>query len=363
MATIFLTHPPEALKNYYGDRAVAGLKAIADVRFNLEARELTMAELAEAARGCAIIISYRQTPGAEELFRAMPDLIAFSRCAIDIRNVNVAAASKEGILITQASAGFIASVAEWTIGAMIDLGRDISVSSANYHAGIVPVARMGRELRGSTLGVISYGQISRYLCDLALAFSMRVLVSDPYAKVSDARVSQVELTTLLAESDYVVCLAVANQETENLMSAQTFVQMKKGAFFINPSRGNLVDEAALLQALDSGHLAACAMDVGRAPDQMPSPALAKHPKVIATPHLAGLTPPAIEHQALETVAQAAEILQGRVPKGAVNAKHASRISRLRGAYSFSSLLAEHRALNLPRDTDWLDSAPVAPEKL
>ena len=135
MAAIFLTHPPEALKNYYGEKAIAGLKAIAQVRFNPEARELTMAELAEAARGCEIVISYRQTPGAEQLFRAMPDLIAFSRCAIDIRNINVVAASQEGILVTQASAGFIASVAEWTIGAMIDLGRDISVSAASYRAG------------------------------------------------------------------------------------------------------------------------------------------------------------------------------------------------------------------------------------
>ena len=81
--------------------------------------------------------------------------------------------------------------------------------------------------------------------------------------------------------------------------------MKPGAFFINASRGDLVDEAALLHALDSGHLAGCALDVGRAPDQMPSPALAAHPRVIATPHIGGLTPPAVEHQALETVAQLA----------------------------------------------------------
>lgn len=92
---------------------------------------------------------------------------------------------------------------------------------------------------------------------------------------------------------------------------------------------NLIDEAALLRALDGGRLAGCAIDVGRAPDQMPTPALARHPKVIATPHLAGLTPAAIEHQALETVAQAAEILQGRAPVGAVNAAAATRLARLR----------------------------------
>ena len=112
------------------------------------------------------------------------------------------------------------------------------------------------------------------------------------------------------------------------MSDAAFAQVKPGALFINPSRGNLVDEAALVRALDSGRLAACAIDVGRAPDQMPTPALARHPKIIATPHLGGLTPPAIEHQALETVAQAADILQGRAPKGAVNAAQAARLKRL-----------------------------------
>ena len=105
--------------------------------------------------------------------------------------------------------------------------------------------------------------------------------------------------------------------------------MKRGAFFINPSRGNLVDEDALRAALDSGHLGACAMDVGRAPDQMPTPGLAMHPKVIATPHSAGLTPEAIEHQSLETVAQAAQIIKGIAPKGAVNAGSATRLASLR----------------------------------
>ena len=86
-----------------------------------------------------------------------------------------------------------------------------------------------------------------------------------------------------------------------------------------------MDEAALLQALDQGTIAGAALDVGMAADQMPSPALASHPRVIATPHVGGLTPEAIAHQALETVAQASDILQGRMPPGAVNAGQASRL--------------------------------------
>ena len=329
MARIFLTHPPEALANYYGERAVRGLQALAEVRFNTAGRELSTKELIDAARGCEIIVSYRQTPGEAELFRNAPDLVAFSRCAIDIRNVDVAAASAAGILVTQASAGFIASVSEWVIGAMVDLGRNLTTSTMAYRSGVVPKAPMGLQLEGSTVGILGYGQIGRRLAELALALRMRVLVHDPYATVGNPALQQRDFAAVLAESDFVACLVVANDATENLMNAAAFAQMKRGAYFINASRGNLVDEVALRAALDSGQLAGCALDVGRAPDQMPSPALARHPKVIATPHAAGLTLPAIEHQSLETVAQVAEILQGRASKGSVNADRATRLARLR----------------------------------
>jgi D-3-phosphoglycerate dehydrogenase len=149
---------------------------------------------------------------------------------------------------------------------------------------------------------------------------MKVLVHDPYTDFQD----KTSLEALLAASDYVVPLAVATAETENLINERTLKQMKRGAFLVNVSRGNLVDEAALEAALDSGHLGGCAIDVGRDPDQMPTPRLAARADVIATPHSAGLTLPAIEHQSMETVAQAAEIVKGRAPKGAVNAQHWTR---------------------------------------
>ena len=100
--------------------------------------------------------------------------------------------------------------------------------------------------------------------------------------------------------------------------------MQRHAFFINLSRGNLVDEAALLAALRENRIAGAAMDVGRALDQMPSPELAKLPNVIATPHIGGLTPPAIESQSLETVRQVKAIIAGDAPPGAVNADYWKR---------------------------------------
>jgi D-3-phosphoglycerate dehydrogenase len=138
------------------------------------------------------------------------------------------------------------------------------------------------------------------------------------------RVQQVPLATLLAESDFVVCLAPANADTENMIDAAALATMRRGSFFINAARGELVDDAALLAALDAGDLGGCALDVGRAPDQMPVQALARHPGVIATPHVGGLTLAAIEHQALETVDQLKRLLAGEMPRGAVNAAHARR---------------------------------------
>jgi len=120
------------------------------------------------------------------------------------------------------------------------------------------------------------------------------------------------------------------------MGRAAFAAMRRGAYFINASRGELVDEAALLDALDSGAIAGCALDVGRARDQMPSPALAAHPRVIATPHIGGLTPNATEHQAMDSAGQVADILAGRMPAGALNAAQARRLGTLRERLAHAS---------------------------
>lgn len=324
-ARVLITHGPAALANYYGPRALAALESVADVRRVPDETPWTTATLAAAARDCDLIVSDRRAEAPAELFAQLPGLVAFVRCAVDIRNVDVAAASSHGVLVTQASAGFQTAVAEWIVGVMLDLCRHISNAVLQYRAGATPLPLMGRELRGSTLGIVGYGQIARALVDLARAFGMQVVVADPHVRIDDDRVRQVALPELLASADHVVCLAAATAATENLMDAAAFAAMKPGALFVNASRGNLVDEAALLAALDSGRLGGCALDVGRAPDQMPSPALARHPRVIATPHIGGLTLPAIEHQALETAQQVAELVQGRIPVGAVNAAQAGRL--------------------------------------
>ena len=297
MPTVFLTHTSDMLANYYGPRPLEALRALCDVRLNETGKVL-------------------DDPA---------ELAAFLRVAIDIRNIDVAAASKAGILVTHATAGFIASVVEQTFGFMINHGRHLITYANDYHAGKDPQSYMGRQLSGATLGVIGYGAIGEHLARVGVAFGMKVLVSDPFKTVTEPGTQQVSFEDLLAQSDFVVCLAIANEQTENMMNAAAFARMKKTAQFVNMSRGNLVDEQALAAALDAKQIAGAAMDVGRAMDQKPSLFLARRADVLASPHTAGLTPDAAEHQAFDTVNQVKEILAGRMPPNAANGPSAHRL--------------------------------------
>lgn len=319
---VFLSHTPGNFPGYFGDRALAALEAHAQVVRNPTDHDLRDEALAEAAAGCEAIIAYRGSPGTAATFAHAPQLVAFLRCAVDISTVDVAAASAHGILVTRATPGFVDAVAELGIGMMIDLARGVSRSVAAYRRGETPIAGAGRQLSGATLGLVGYGRIARRLAGIARAMGMRVLAHDPL-EAPDTSLEQV-----LGEADFVVCLAASLPETAGLMNARAFAAMRRGACFVNLSRGELVDEAALAAALDAGHLAGAAMDVGRAADQMPSPWLAARPDVIATPHLGGLTPQAAEHQAMDTVAQIAALAAGRMPEGAVNGAAAHRLARL-----------------------------------
>ncbi len=216
MPAIFLTHEDEARAHYYGEEALARLRALGEVRLNETGRPLTTAEVIELAAGCPVIVSYRQTEGPAEIFAKLPDLVAFVRCAVDIRNIDVGAASAAGVVVTRASPGFIDAVAELAVGMMVDLARGISDATEAYRSGGTPAAVMGRQLCGSTLGIIGYGSIGRRLAELGLALGMQVLVSDPHVQAPPT-VRQTDLGTLLEKSDFVVCLAVATPETENLI--------------------------------------------------------------------------------------------------------------------------------------------------
>ena len=315
---LLLTHVPLARRQYYGARALARLQELVEVTLHEGDAPLDPQGVIAAARDVDFIIADRSTAVPGEIFAGLPKLKAVMRSAIDIRNIDVEAASRAGVLVTHAEAGFVQSVVELTLGLLVDLSRGVSRAAADYHAGRMPEIRVGRQLGGSTVGIIGYGRISRALAPLLAGLGMSVLVSDPYAQIDDRRFTKLPMDDLLARADYVICLAIANEETENLLDEAAFARMKPDAFFINMSRGNLVDEAALMKVLTENRIAGAAMDVGRAPDQMPSPELARLPNVIATPHVGGLTPPASESQAMDTVRQVEALVKGEVPPGAAN---------------------------------------------
>jgi D-3-phosphoglycerate dehydrogenase len=318
MMKLLLTHVPLARDQYYGARAVARLRELIELVLHEGEAPLDPKGVIAAAKDADFIIADRATRVPAEVFTSLPRLKVVMRSAIDIRNIDVAAASKAGVLVTHAEAGFVSSVVELTVGFLIELSRGMSRAIAAYHDGRLPEIKVGRQLAGSTVGIIGYGRISRALAPVLAAMGMKVVVSDPYAQIDDRRFTKRELPELLGEADYVICLAIANEETENLLDAAAFARMKADAFFINMSRGNLVDEAALATVLKEGRIAGAAMDVGRAPDQMPSPELARLPNVIATPHIGGLTPPASESQAFDTVRQVEALMKGELPPGAAN---------------------------------------------
>ena len=169
---ILLTHTPQMRQNYFGARALCSLGAFGEVALHEGARPLDTAGLIEAAVGCQIIIADRATACAAEAFAALPELAAVCRVAVDIRNIDVAAAGRHGVLITHAGRSWLAAVSELVIGLMIDAARGISRANIAYKRAKAPEVRIGRQLAGSTAGIIGYGPLGRCVAELALAFGM-----------------------------------------------------------------------------------------------------------------------------------------------------------------------------------------------
>ena len=168
---VFVTHSPEDLEAYYG-RALPELRALADVVVNPHPRDLTTDELVAAAAGCQVVVAHRSAAGPAELFERSPDLLAFLRCAVDISTVDVAAASREGVLVAHADHSYVTATSELALGLLLDLFRHITISSVEYRRGEDPPQRPGREIAGSTVGILGHGRIGRrFASDVTPRFS------------------------------------------------------------------------------------------------------------------------------------------------------------------------------------------------
>ncbi len=277
-------------------------------------------------------------------------LRVIGRAGVGVDNIDLDAATRRGVLVMSTPGGNAISVAEHTFALLLALARHVPRLDAAIRAGRWEKGTAaGVELRGKTLGLIGLGRIGSEVARRAHGFEMRVLAYDPYISEQAAREANVELAPLadlLAQSDFVSLHTALSAATEKLINAKTLAQMKRGARLINAARGELVDEAALADALRSGHLAGAALDVFAAEPPRDSPLIGL-PSVIATPHVAGSTEEAQEEVGTLIAQQVKDFLAEGIMRNAVakNSHHLcgrdSRTGHTRTAQCGPRRPAEH----------------------
>jgi D-3-phosphoglycerate dehydrogenase / 2-oxoglutarate reductase len=229
-------------------------------------------------------------------------------------NVDVEALTKRGLPLVTTPGKNAEAVADLTLAFLVMLARGLPgaqrfLAAGNETRDNFDGARfLGRDLRGHVLGLVGFGQVGRRVAERAQSFGTSVLVYDPYVEIGGAYEHVATLRELLERADFVSLHARATPETENLIDAAALAAMKPGALLVNTARETLVDEAALDEALASGHLGGAALDVLRdAPDRRGRPpALLRHENVVLTPHVGGAT-----H---ETLLQGAEMIAAQVAR-------------------------------------------------
>jgi D-3-phosphoglycerate dehydrogenase / 2-oxoglutarate reductase len=256
-----------------------------------------------------------------DMLKAGKKLKVVGRAGVGVDNVDVAAATELGVLVVNAPTANLLSATEHTLALMMAVMRKVAGADASMKRSEWDRKNYsGVELFGKTLGVIGFGRIGQGVATRAKAFEMRVLAFDPFLDPAVAHRLEVEtrdLDGLLAESDVVTIHTPMTADTRNLLSTETLGRMKKGAFLINCARGGIIDEAALVAALDAGHLAGAGVDVFV--EEPPKDfSLALHPKVVATPHIGAQTAEAQERIAIETARTLIQALEGALPAAAVN---------------------------------------------
>lgn len=283
----------------------------------LTTKETLNAEIADAD---ALVVR-SATKVTPELLEKALRLRVVGRAGVGVDNIDLEEATRRGVLVMSTPGGNAVSVAEHTFALLLALARQVPrLDSAIREGRWEKSSAAGTELRGKTLGLVGLGRIGSEVAVRAEAFDMRVLGYDPYISEAAAREVQVELVPLerlLAESDFVSLHTALSPATQNLINAKTLAEMKKSARLVNAARGELVDEAALAQALKEGKLAGAAVDVFVEEPPKSSP-LVGLPNVIATPHVAGSTTEAQEEVGTQIAVQVRDYLAEGVIRNAVN---------------------------------------------
>lgn len=252
------------------------------------------------------------------------DLLVVSASGAGFDTVDVAACTKAGVIVVNQAGGNRESVAEHTLGLMLSLAKRIGETDHAMRTRRLEdrAAYMGREIHGRTIGIVGIGYCGSRVAELCRGlFSMNVLAFDPYVSaetIAAFGARKVELPELLRDSDFVSLHCPLDAGSTGMIGAREFAAMKQGAFFISTARGGIHDEEALYQALSSGHLAGAGLDVWL--DEPPSTdhPLLSLPKVIASPHTAGVTHEARHRVARMAAEQLIAIFAGQRPERLVN---------------------------------------------
>lgn len=292
--------------------SAAGIKYLQDAGLELDVRKgLTPPQVREALQQADGIIIRSGTTLTEELLKDQRRLKVIVRAGVGVDNIDLPSATREGIVVMNTPAGNTTSTAEHTLAMLLALARNIAPAAASMKAGKWDKKSFtGTQLSGKTLAVIGLGRIGLTVARRAIAFEMKVVGYDPFLTQEKAVEHGIELFRNVDEAitacDFLTVHTPLNAETKGLINAARIAAMRKGVRIINCARGGIVDEAALADALESGHVAGAALDVF---EQEPPPGdnrLVKMPNVLTTPHLAASTDEAQEMVALE----AAEIISG-----------------------------------------------------
>ena len=255
-------------------------------------RGLSPDELIATIPGYDALVVRSETKVTEPVIAAGGDLKVVARAGIGVDNIDLDAATRAGVAVVNAPIGNTVAAAEHTVALMLALARNVPQAYASMKDGQWQrSAFMGIEVRNKTLGIVGLGRVGSEVARRAASFGMRLVAFDPFVAPDFAArmgVTVMSLDEVLEQADFVTLHTPLTAGTTNLISAPQLAKMKPGARLINVARGELVDDDALLEALENEHLAGAALDVftNEPPGDLP---LLKHPRLVATPHLGAST--------------------------------------------------------------------------
>ncbi len=268
-----------------------GIKMLREAGLTVDLRtDITAEELKKIIGGYDAIVVRSRTKLTEEVLKKATSLKAIARAGVGLDNIDTRYAKERGIEVFNSPEAPCNAVAELVVGLMLSMARHISVADSTMKQGKWEKNRLtGIELSGRTLGVIGFGRIGYMVGKKARALGMKVLAYDVLMDklrhfVEEIGANDVDLDTLLAESDFITVHVPLLPQTKHMISTKQFMKMKTGVYIINAARGGIVDEAALKAALDDGKVAGAALDVFEQ-EPSPDPELIRRENVVCTPHI------------------------------------------------------------------------------